>query len=44
METETYLMIATRLGYLWNEQAGPVLELVTEISKMLTKLRMRLVG
>ena len=43
METETFLMLATRLGYL-DEQttAKHALELVTEVSKMLTVLRARL--
>ncbi|HEX8241881.1 MAG TPA: four helix bundle protein [Longimicrobium sp.] len=42
METETFLMLALRLGYLTNEAAAPALRLVTEISKMLTRLRSRL--
>jgi four helix bundle protein len=42
METETFLMLAVRLGYLDDEAAPPVLALVTEISKMLTSLRSRL--
>jgi four helix bundle protein len=42
METETFLMLAVRLGYLDDEAASPVLALVTEISKMLTSLRSRL--
>jgi len=42
METETFLMLAVRLGYVREEAARPVLELVTEISKMLTSLRTRL--
>jgi four helix bundle protein len=42
METETFLMLALRLGYLTEESTGPALRLVTEISKMLTKLRSRL--
>jgi four helix bundle protein len=43
METETYLMLSVRLGYLTPEAAAPALILVTEISKMLTSLRSRLV-
>ena len=39
METETFLMLATRLGYLSRDQAQPALDLITEISKMLTVLR-----
>lgn len=42
METETFLMLAVRLGYLTDSQAAPALSLVTEISKMLTVLRSRL--
>ncbi|MEW5929728.1 MAG: four helix bundle protein [Gemmatimonadota bacterium] len=42
METETFMMLAVRLGYLEEEAASPVLGLVTEISKMLTSLRSRL--
>ncbi len=42
METETYLLLAVRLGYLDTQTAGPTLALITEISKMLTALRRRL--
>ena len=42
METETFLMIAIRLGYLQKGAADPPLELITEISKMLTVLRQKL--
>jgi four helix bundle protein len=42
METETFLMLAVRLGYLSEDQAGSTLHLVTEVSKMLTRLRARL--
>jgi len=42
METETFLMLAVRLGYLSQIDADPALALITEISKMLTKLRSRL--
>ena len=42
METETYCMLAQRLGYLTAEQVAPVLNLIMEISKMLTSLRKRL--
>lgn len=42
METETFLMLALRLGYLSEERATPTLALITEISKMLTSLRHRL--
>jgi four helix bundle protein len=39
METETFLMLALRLGYLSPDHAQPALDLITEISKMLTTLR-----
>jgi four helix bundle protein len=42
METETFLMLAIRLAYLTKEEAEPSLSLITEISKMLTALRKRL--
>ena len=42
METETLLMLAIRLKYVAQEQADFALNLVTEISKMLTALRSRL--
>ena len=42
METETFLTLSVRLGYLSREDAVPALSLVTEISKMLTSLRLRL--
>ncbi len=42
METETFLMLAVRLGYLDTAQAEPTLDLITEISKMLTVLRSKL--
>jgi four helix bundle protein len=43
METETFLMLSVRLGYLSAREAAPALGLITEISKMLTRLRARLV-
>jgi four helix bundle protein len=43
METETYLVLAVRLGYLTQENARFALGLVVEISKMLTSLRSKLV-
>jgi four helix bundle protein len=43
LETETLLMLAVRLGYLSAEEAQGVLSLVTEVSKMLTRLHRRLV-
>lgn len=41
METETFLMLAVRLVYLTKDEAEPSLSLITEISKMLTALRKR---
>jgi len=41
-ETETFLLLAIRLGYLTSSQTAPVLALATEIGKMLTSLRARL--
>ena len=42
METETLVMLSVRLGYTEKAEAQPVLNLITEISKMLTVLRSRL--
>jgi four helix bundle protein len=42
METETLLMLAIRLAYLSQEEAQRALNLITEISKMLTVLRREL--
>jgi four helix bundle protein len=42
METETFVDLALRLGYTQPKDAEPILNLVTEVSKMLTKLRIRL--
>ncbi|YAF93842.1 MAG: four helix bundle protein [Nodularia sp. CChRGM 3473] len=44
METETFLMLALRLNYLTPVQANPTLSLITEISKMLTSLRHRILN
>jgi four helix bundle protein len=41
METETYVLLATRLGYLSATDAAPTLDLIVEIAKMLTALRAR---
>jgi four helix bundle protein len=41
-ETETFLLVAMRLGYLNEHEALPTLRLITEIGKMLTTLRARL--
>jgi four helix bundle protein len=42
MEAETFLILAVRLGYLTREETRPTIALLTEISKMLTRLRSRL--
>jgi four helix bundle protein len=39
METETFLMLAVRLGYLSQGEAKLAFDLITEISKMLAVLR-----
>jgi four helix bundle protein len=41
METETFLMLAVRLQHLGEVEAAKGLNLITEISKMLTSLRRR---
>ncbi len=41
-ETETFLMLALRLGYLTDDHAAPAFALITEIGKMLSTLRSRL--
>jgi four helix bundle protein len=42
-ETETFLFLALRLGYLRENETAPTLFLITEIGKMLTALRARLI-
>ena len=42
METETFIMLAVRLSYLSDEQAKAALNLITEISKMITAIRNKL--
>ena len=42
-ETETYLMLAVRLGYLTTEKIEPALALLTEVSKMLGSLRAKVI-
>ena len=42
-ETETFMILALRLGYLREQELAPTLFLITEIGKMLTALRARLV-
>jgi four helix bundle protein len=44
METETLLMLALRLKYLSEDESQPTLRLITDISKMLTSLRARLLA
>jgi four helix bundle protein len=41
-ETETFLFLAMRLGYLREHETAPTLALITEVGKMLTVLRGRL--
>lgn len=41
-ETETFLLLAIRLGYLSEQDARPTLALITEVGRMLTRLRSRL--
>ena len=42
METETFLMLALRLGYVSDQQAARAMGLITEVSKMITTIRMKL--
>ena len=42
METETYLLLSVRLKFVAEEAVSALLDLITEISKMLTALRNRL--
>lgn len=44
METETQVVLAVRLGYLTDKSARPALDLIVEISKMLTTMRKRLLS
>jgi four helix bundle protein len=41
-ETETFLLLALRLGYVAESRAAPALALATEVGKMLNSLRSRL--
>jgi len=43
METETFLMLAVRLGYVTADETGAAFRTITETSKMLTALRAKLV-
>lgn len=42
MEVETYLTVAVRLEYVSESEASPAFALITEVSKMLTALRKRM--
>jgi|ERR1041384_1249 four helix bundle protein len=44
METETFLMLALRLGYLKDEQTIRAMGLITEVSKMITTIRAKLIN
>jgi len=44
METETFLALAVRLTFVNHDEAASVAELITEISKMLTVLRQRILA
>lgn len=41
-ESETYILLAVRLGYLTDEAAEPILALVEEVGRMLNALRRRI--
>jgi four helix bundle protein len=43
-EAETFLLLAVRLGYINEVTASPALSLCTEVGKMLTAIRIKLVG
>jgi four helix bundle protein len=44
LEAETYVFVAMNLGYVSLETATPTLDRMTEVGKMLTALRRRLLG
>jgi hypothetical protein len=44
METKTFVTLAFRLKYVSQQEAEVVLVLITEVSKMLTALRRRLLS
>jgi four helix bundle protein len=44
METETYVLLSVRLGFADRVAVSDLLDLISQISKMLTVLRNRLVG
>ena len=41
-ETETFLLLALRVGHLPTERVGPCLDLANELGRMLTRLKQRL--
>jgi four helix bundle protein len=41
MEVETYVMLSMRIGYANEKDTAPILSLITEMSKMITTLRAR---
>jgi four helix bundle protein len=41
-ETETFLLLANRVGHLSGDQTQPCLDLADELSRMLTRLKQRL--
>jgi four helix bundle protein len=43
METEPLIIVARRLNFVASAEAAPVLKLITDISKMLTALRVKLI-
>ena len=43
MEVETYVMIAERLGFVPSSATEDVLDRITELGRMLTSLRQRLI-
>lgn len=44
METETYVLLSVRLGFTERAAVSDLLDLISQISKMLTSLRNRLVN
>ena len=42
VETETYILLAIKLEYVSEASAGPIMSLITEIGKMLTAMRNKL--
>jgi four helix bundle protein len=44
MDAETYILLAERLDYVASQAVRPLLDLISEISRMLTALRSRLLS